>query len=646
MDYTRSDANITHAATGQRMHQQTAPVPTAVGSDDMNMVIWSLMEIVKDAGLSGLQFDAGNPSTYRVLVDAVRELTGVTVVLCSSGFDVHAQIVAANSIGKPIMFSGVANITTPTTISVPILDTLSQIFTVGSQVTISNGQPVRPEWWGPVASLGIAAGVIRHAVNALPDTGGTVLLRDVAYRSGYDTATPEMFDSRGGTPGLDYMVKQHVRIIGTRLGEYNGAHTQMQNGTIVQGTWYISSECTGLHIDLVSCDVGLNVVTALYGGDLNRDGLCVLQCDKAAPAYGTDVHIGRVSSLGCGAGSLAHAVLFEAISGSLQYAEGRNSWHGVVFKTKDFKVGRVVGRYNFSEDCIIKSDTYAVLSNLTIETIVSAGATPKPTDGTYGVLIQAATASGAEVSIGKIVVDNRNFAYRLQALSGMILADVQVAQVVARSCTYGYDIVGDVRLTQVGLMKLNSCGQSALTCYPSVIEHSHYIGSLMIANAVKAFDLQSTLGGGFVVGDLYLEGITGVVFNYGAGASSLVLLEGAFYSRGTISSYFSDLPTLQNGWVNFGSPHDVFTFDLRGGKILINGLIKSGSSAVICTLPPQWRPVSNLRFPVLASNGSAIKAIELLITASTGVVSIGDLPAASGASSYLNLRGVSYAIPF
>lgn len=572
---------------------------------------------------------------------------GISIVTGDGINDNTAAVQAANSAGRPILFVGASVINSPVTITVPIIDTVGQLFTPSSQVTIDNGMPVRPEWWGPIASLGgLAAGVIRYAVNALPASGGTVLLRNAAYRSGYETATATMFNNRGGTPGFDYMVKQHVKILGEKLGEYNGALTQMQNGTIVQGTFYISSECTGLHIDLVSCDVGLNVVNALYAGDLNRDGLCVLQCNKTAPAYGTDVHIGRVSGLGCGTGSLAHAVLFEAVSGSLQYAEARNAWHGVVFKTKEFTVGKVVGKYNFSEDCIIKSDSYAVLSSLTIDSIVSTGLVAKPTDGSYGLLIQAATASGGEVSIGKLVVDNRNFAYRLQALTGMILADVQIGQVIARSCTYGYDLIGDVRRSQVAIMKLNACGQSALTCYPDVVEHSHYIGSLSVVSAVKVFDLQSTLGGGFRVGDLYIESITGIVFNYGAGGSSLVLIEGAFCSRGTIAAYFSGLPALQNSWVNYGTPQDIFTFDLRGGQVVMSGLIKSGTTAVICTLPPEWRPAKNLRFSVLASNGSTIKAIELLITASTGVVSIGDLAAATGTNSYLNLRGVAFQIPF
>lgn len=71
MNYTDSDANVVDSGTSQRMHQSSLPVPTEVSAKDMNMVIWSLMEIVKAAGLSGLEFDAGAPETYGLLLKSM-----------------------------------------------------------------------------------------------------------------------------------------------------------------------------------------------------------------------------------------------------------------------------------------------------------------------------------------------------------------------------------------------------------------------------------------------------------------------------------------------------------------------------------------------------------------------------------------------
>jgi hypothetical protein len=72
MDFTTSDANITHVATGQRMHQDTAPVTTAVTAKDMNQVIWSLMKLLQDAGISAAAFDPANPATYNRVSQAVQ----------------------------------------------------------------------------------------------------------------------------------------------------------------------------------------------------------------------------------------------------------------------------------------------------------------------------------------------------------------------------------------------------------------------------------------------------------------------------------------------------------------------------------------------------------------------------------------------
>lgn len=74
MNYTQADAFATHAGTGRRMHQDTAPVPTMVTAQDCNMLIWSLMKLVEDAGVAPASFDANTPATYDRLSLAVAAL--------------------------------------------------------------------------------------------------------------------------------------------------------------------------------------------------------------------------------------------------------------------------------------------------------------------------------------------------------------------------------------------------------------------------------------------------------------------------------------------------------------------------------------------------------------------------------------------
>lgn len=74
MDYTSSPNYVTHYGTGQRMHEANQALPTVVSDQDMNMVLWSLMEVVKESGLPGIPFSKDSPASYQRLRDALRAL--------------------------------------------------------------------------------------------------------------------------------------------------------------------------------------------------------------------------------------------------------------------------------------------------------------------------------------------------------------------------------------------------------------------------------------------------------------------------------------------------------------------------------------------------------------------------------------------
>lgn len=71
MDYSQSNGTVVHPGTGNRMHQDTGPVPSEVSAKDMNALTWAVMEVLKDAGVGGRQFDADDPTSYRALVDSL-----------------------------------------------------------------------------------------------------------------------------------------------------------------------------------------------------------------------------------------------------------------------------------------------------------------------------------------------------------------------------------------------------------------------------------------------------------------------------------------------------------------------------------------------------------------------------------------------
>jgi hypothetical protein len=74
MDYTTSPNSVVDAATGHRFHDAQAAFPTVWSDKDANSIIWSLMEVVKDAGVFSRQFDIADPATYRVFKASLDKL--------------------------------------------------------------------------------------------------------------------------------------------------------------------------------------------------------------------------------------------------------------------------------------------------------------------------------------------------------------------------------------------------------------------------------------------------------------------------------------------------------------------------------------------------------------------------------------------
>lgn len=71
MDYTTSIDNVVHGGTGHRMHSDSIAVPTAWSGNDSNMLVWSLMEVLRLAGVSGKAFNPDDPTSYTRFRDAL-----------------------------------------------------------------------------------------------------------------------------------------------------------------------------------------------------------------------------------------------------------------------------------------------------------------------------------------------------------------------------------------------------------------------------------------------------------------------------------------------------------------------------------------------------------------------------------------------
>ena len=115
MDYTLSPQHVVHPVAGFRMHDQNLPIPTQVSDKDLNSVIWSLMEVVKAAGLSGIQFDPSNSATYTRLLAALNSLfvspSELTAALPNSLALARAWVTFNGSTGAILQSYNVSSVT-------------------------------------------------------------------------------------------------------------------------------------------------------------------------------------------------------------------------------------------------------------------------------------------------------------------------------------------------------------------------------------------------------------------------------------------------------------------------------------------------------------------------------------------------------
>lgn len=74
MNYTDSPDAVVHAGTGKPMHDDSGPVDTVWAAKDANMIIWSLMQLLADGGISPASFNPAASNTYDRVSLAVKAI--------------------------------------------------------------------------------------------------------------------------------------------------------------------------------------------------------------------------------------------------------------------------------------------------------------------------------------------------------------------------------------------------------------------------------------------------------------------------------------------------------------------------------------------------------------------------------------------
>ena len=556
---------------------------------------------------------------------------GLTIVKGDGATDNTAAVQAANARGLPLLFVGISVIGTATTITVPIVDTLSQIFSPASLITIDNALPVRPEWWGS------ATGNIMRAVNALPSAGGTVLFEDKVYPPSYSTITPAKVTGGTAVAGVDYLAKKGVKFIGRKLPNFQtpvaNVIAGLEAGSIIQGPFYVAAP--DFEIDNIGIDSGPAVCTALYGGAA-QDGFVLVQPNQLAPTFVAGLRIGRVMGLCQSSTAAFHAVLIEAVSdGTIQEATGAQAFHGVVIKSTNIHADMLRGISNAGEGVLCKSDSYAPMGSVIINQIETSSISGS-VDAGHGFLVDAVTALGTGVQVGRVRSFKKANGCSVRSAGANIAADVQIGEVNSESCPIGILFTGDIRRVNIGSAIVNN-STNGVQVDATVTALTTSIANLKITNATDGINLAGRLA----VGHADFDNISGFPINYTASTARCLL--GTFRAT-SVTNLFNLQPALAGTWVNEGSVgNEVFRVTLDAGRVKVSGLIKGGGAAtIVAALDSRLRPPENMRFLCDGNNAGAVVPVRVTVS-TAGVITI---PNYTAAPTDISLDGVSWPIPY
>lgn len=519
-----------------------------------------------------------------------------------------AAVAAADAAaaGRPLIFPGVTHIGTATTITSPIMDTMAQIFSATSQITINNKLPVRPEWWGN------GNGTIRKAIAALPALGGDVQLSVRDY------------DMVNGWTRYDGNEKPNVRLIGAGMPIVTDDMTSYisGSGTVIRGM--VLNFANGFEAYDLGVDVGTYVCNTFNGGQwmegfvpgthkLDHDG-------HDLQYYIRDVHFDNISCLQLPGGT-AHGILIEHIIGvSHGYCETFLGLHGYVCKSQNVQGGDVRVYGQGGDAFIIKSDQYTLCQNVYINNIMM-GDYNKPLTTAVG-MIQGLTTNCpvAHVTIGSI--NAQKCAGVIVENGGNFVTDVQINNI------YADQITGDAIVMSANCQRWN-IGNHVL----------NVVGGRGIV--VPADAQQINIGDGFVTNagshgyDLACPTLKhGSICCFGSAAWGVLrsgscnintdLVYGKNNTLGNLSTSYTRLTNanLVNSWTDVGTGVHPFQVVQVGKRVYFRGMVTGGSADTVCQLPADLVPGQVLNFVTYAITGGGARSFAQVDILADGTIQI------------------------
>lgn len=493
---------------------------------------------------------------------------------------------------------------------------------------------------------------LKAAIAALPVFGGVVIIPEGRFYAG------------DWTYNTDYMAKENVFLKGTKAPTFSSNADRLM-GSVIYGRF--NAFAHNFSVEDVGFDFGKYVVDTFYPGKDTHaadhplggtwDAFAFAQPNLVSPLAARQGFRARnVIGLLRDSLSVGHAMLFEAIDGGNSFidnATGMYGVHSLVLKSRNIKIGTIAG-YAASVNCvIIKSDAYARGGDLIINEIDARknlpGITPwsAPADPTHGLLLNAATADmDGNIQIGSIKALGVGNGVRVNGDPAFNVSDVQIGQLISNGFggSMGHALIcdsGRCSRFQVGIMNASNGvngiswnpGQSGARNTDLIIDQAFFL--TLSGQAIRSV--------GNAVVEIAVADLRSCATAYYVDDTARLLI-GTERLNGVTTKWGRAAPTLNGGWVDFGSGNSTFDISLKNYGVVLSGLIKAQAtlSSDIINLPAYLKPSTTKRYPAYFNNGTrGMALIGVDATASKVILNDGTAPAVG---NYVSLDSISWSL--
>jgi hypothetical protein len=502
------------------------------------------------------------------------------------------------------------------------------------------------------AYLGQANPIIA-AINALPDTGGTVFLglrRYPPVHRTYDTT---------------YIAKPNLSIVGVQMPSFSADCSMLEGGSIIEGKFNVWAD--NFSIENIGVDAGKYVVDKYFGGNDTHgpnhpdggtwDGFAFAQPSQVAPQQPRrNFRARNLIGLNRDSQSYGHAVLLEGFSGGiLENVIGMYGVHAMVIKASDVAATFVAGYGASSDHVILKSDSYAIGSNIKIDTVETDFQPPgirapwsAPATADYGLFLNPATYDMSGVKIGKL---------RAKGAKALLRATGTTADRNLDNVQFGaVELEGFGVSTPIGMhfdgAKFNRVriGTMTITNVPDGIAYKQSIGfaddALEIGTVtmenISLRGIQALTYGRVVVNVLKVRNCTTL---YAIDDTARVHI-----GRESLSSVGTKFglnpPSLTDGWQQIAG-FSAFAVGLHGYGVTLQGLLQptGAPSPNVVNLPPYLKPAESVRLLTVGRNSANVDGPILVgLGGGDATLKINDGASIVGAENFLSLDNLNYRL--